>query len=178
MIVAVGCVVWNEHPSWRFGYPIKEKKIKKLKKSNNNKQIARTTTPSHSRLLVTGSQKWTTAINREEEIISKYSHMDWSAIAWARSWAKSQWTTTRFESASTPVTTRLCTSFVSLSSWVCMNCCASWLTKSLKKSPMGPSFFTHVFFSFGASGAKRRGMPTSCKCSSCKGDGPTKLRLV
>ena len=39
--------------------------------------------PSHSRFLVTGSQKWAIAINSDEEMMSKYSHIDCSAAAWA-----------------------------------------------------------------------------------------------
>ena len=89
-------------------------------------------TPSHSRLFVTGSQKWATAMKRDDGITSKYSHIDWSAIACARSCEKSQWRTKRFDSTSTPVTTRLWMSVVSLSSWVWMYCWASCWMKSLK----------------------------------------------
>ena len=37
--------------------------------------------PSHSSLSVSRSQKCAIAMNREEEIMSKNSHIDWSAMA-------------------------------------------------------------------------------------------------
>ena len=104
--------------------------------------------PSHSRCFVTGSQKCATAINKEEEIMSKNSHIDWSACAWARSWEKSQCRTKRFDSLSTPWIVLRCMSEVNLSNCLWMKASVICPTKSLKYSFIEPDFFTQVFLIF------------------------------
>ena len=104
----------NKQPSWTRNRKVKNIGPKRWKKVWNKKQKS----PLHSRLLVTESQKWATHMNKEEAIMSKYSHIHWTVIACAKSCEKSQCKTKSLESASTPWITRRWLSYVILSSWV------------------------------------------------------------
>ena len=98
-------------------------------------------------------------MKREEAIISKNSHMLWSAMAWEWSWEKSQCTSRRQLSWSMLRIVLWWMSAVSLSSclWIkASNMCSK---KALKKSIVLPDFLTQVCFFFGAPGAQRNGVP-------------------
>jgi len=114
VIIAVRSVIWNKYPPWT-----RKRKVLNMDQEGERKfWIYTYMLPSHSRLLVTGSQKWATHMHKEEAIMSKYSHVHWSAIACAKSCEKSQCKTKSLESASTPWITRRWLSYVILSSWV------------------------------------------------------------
>ena len=127
------------------------------------------------------TKKCATHINSEAEMISKNSHMDWSAIAWDKSCEKSQCSTKRLDCSSTPWTLRQWMSLVNLSSCLWMKACAICPTKSWKYCWIGPCFFTHVFLSLGTSGALRRGTHHACaNCACCLdgGDYHISLRVI